>query len=218
MTISAGLVSTSFFTTKTLADQCCYEQHCQQTGNALKALGDQKGRPGRVQLLNCPELMQSFFAAFKIGATLVPINPSLPVPELAYIYQDAGLSALISNVNYLENIKAARKEAPKLKEVIMLGASAPDETLAFDKIIEQASDVLAIEETDNDDTAVMIYTAGTTGNPKGVMLTHFNWYTHVSGYFDLVLLDTWGVTAKGLCRNKTADKQKAAARKVRFSV
>ena len=166
-------------------------------GNALKDMGIKKGDRVGVQLLNCPELMQSFFAILKIGATLVPINPSLRVSDLAYIYQDAGLSALVSSSAYLDNIQEARKGAPDLKSVIMVEDSAPGDTLSFNKVIEKASDRLVIEETDNDDTAVMIYTAGTTGNPKGVMLTHFNWYTHVTGYYDLVLLDTWGVTAKG---------------------
>ncbi|MEE9913791.1 MAG: long-chain fatty acid--CoA ligase [Deltaproteobacteria bacterium] len=166
-------------------------------GNALKDMGIRKGDRVGVQLLNCPELMQSFFAIFKAGATLVPINPSLRVPELAYIYQDAGLSALISNMTYLDNIKAARKEAPDLKHVIIVGDSAPDGMFSFNDVTGKAAEKITIVETDNDDTAVMIYTAGTTGNPKGVMLTHFNWYTHVTGYFDLVLLDTWGVTARG---------------------
>ncbi len=65
-----------------------------------------------------------------------------------------------------------------------------------------------IEETDNDDTAVMIYTAGTTGNPKGVMLTHYNWYTHVTGYYELVLLDAWGVAAKGKIQKRDDGQDK----------
>ena len=179
-------------------------------GNALKNMGIKKGDRVGIQLLNCPQLIQSFFAAFKIGAILVPINPSLRVAELAYIYQDAGLSALISNINYLDNIKAARKETPNLKEVIMIGDPVHGDMLSFDKVIEQASENLVIEETENDDTAVMIYTAGTTGNPKGVMLTHYNWYTHVTGYYDLVLLDSWGMTAKGSLREQDGGQAKSS--------
>ena len=63
-------------------------------GNALKSLGVGKGDRVGVQLLNCPQLIQAFFAIFKIGAILVPVNPSLRVHELAYIYQDAGMAAL----------------------------------------------------------------------------------------------------------------------------
>jgi long-chain acyl-CoA synthetase len=181
-------------------------------GNALKNLGIKKGDRVGVQLVNCPHLMQSFFAIFKIGATLVPINPSLRVAELAYIYQDAGLSALISSEKYLDNIRAARKGSTDLKEVILIEETAHDGCLSFNKIIEKAPEGLRIEETENDDTAVMIYTAGTTGNPKGVMLTHFNWYTHVSGYYDLVLLDSWGVKAKGKLYEHEGEQTKDSGR------
>ena len=70
-----------------------------------------------------------------------------------------------------------------------------------------------MEETDNDDTAVIIYTAGTTGNPKGVMLTHYNWYTHVTGYYELVLLDAWGVGVKGKIQKRDDGQDKITAEK-----
>jgi long-chain acyl-CoA synthetase len=166
-------------------------------GNALKSLGIKKGDRVGVQLLNCPQLIQAFFATFKIGATLVPVNPSLRADELAYIYQDAGMKVLISSLDGMDRIREARYEAPELKNVILIGDEIPDNTISFDKITKQASDELPIEDTDNDDVAVILYTAGTTGRPKGVMLTHYNWYTHVSGYYELVLLDTRGVAVKG---------------------
>ncbi len=169
-----------------------------QLGNALKKLGIKRGDRVGVQLLNCPQLIQAFFATFKIGAIVVPINPSLRAHELSYLYRDAGLSVLISDSNYTDVIREARRESPDLKHMIMVGDSIPKEALPYSSIVEREPDTLSIEDTDNDDTAVIIYTAGTTGNPKGVMLTHFNWYTHVTGYYDVVLLDAWGVSAKGI--------------------
>lgn len=173
-------------------------------GNALKRLGVGKGDRVGVQLVNCPELIQAFFATFKIGAIMVPINPSLRTPELAYIYQDAGLAALVSIPDYMEAIREARREAACLKSVILNGAPVPEDALSFDAILEGESESLVPVDTDNDDTAVMIYTAGTTGNPKGVMLTHYNWYSHVTGYYDQVLLDTWGVTVRGTIQERDA--------------
>ena len=179
-------------------------------GNALKSLGVKKGDRVGVQLLNCPQLMQTFFAVFKIGAILVPVNPSLRVHELAYIYQDAGVSALVSSADYIDNIREARREATELKHLILIGKAVPKDVLSYDEMIQNGSDELVIEETDNDDTAVMIYTAGTTGNPKGVMLTHYNWYTHVTGYYELVLLDAWGVAAKGIIQKRDDGQDKIA--------
>ena len=171
-------------------------------GNALKKLGVKKGDRVGVQLLNCPQLIQTFFATFKIGAILVPVNPSLKPSDLSYIYRDAGLTALVSQADFIGNIQQARRDAPNLQHVIMTGGDAPEGILSYEEITRQVSDQLAVTETDNDDTAVMIYTAGTTGNPKGVMLSHYNWYTHVTGYFDLVLLDTWGVSVRGSLREQ----------------
>ena len=175
-------------------------QGANRLGNALKKLGVKKGDRVGVQLLNCTELIQTFFAAFKIGAILVPINPSLKTPELAYIYRDAGLAALVSSPDHLAVVEAARKEAPGLAHVIFAGEKAPAGSLSFNDLCAEEPDALALADTDNDDTAVMIYTAGTTGSPKGVMLTHYNWYTHVTGYYDRVFLDSWGVSVRGEVR------------------
>ncbi|MBW2673520.1 MAG: AMP-binding protein [Deltaproteobacteria bacterium] len=183
-------------------------------GNALKGLGVRKGDRVGVQLLNCPELMQAFFATFKIGAIMVPINPSLRVGELAYLYKDAGLVALISTTDYIDAIREARTGAEQLKHVIMTGGAIPEDAISYDAILQGESDELITEDTDNDDTAVMIYTAGTTGNPKGVMLTHYNWYTHVTGYYDLVLLDSWGITARGRIQEEDARQGKMADQEV----
>ncbi|MGP8154595.1 MAG: class I adenylate-forming enzyme family protein [Smithella sp.] len=177
-------------------------------GNALKKLGIKRGDRVGVQLLNCPQLIQAFFATFKIGAILVPINPSLRMNELAFIYRDAGLSVLISTANYMDIIKEARREAPNLKHVICTGETILENALDYNSIVEQEPDTLSIEDTENDDTAVMIYTAGTTGTPKGVMLTHYNWYTHVTGYYDLVLLDAWGISVKGVMHEQDGGQSK----------
>ena len=157
-----------------------------------------------VQLLNCPQLIQAFFATFKIGAILVPVNPSLRLHELSYLYKDAGLVALITVNDYMKVIREARREAPGLRHIIVTGEAIPEDALSYEELVGNASDRLTIVDTDNDDTAVMIYTAGTTGNPKGVMLTHYNWYTHVTGYYELVLQDAWGVTVEGAVKERDA--------------
>ncbi len=183
-------------------------------GNALKKLGVKKGDRVGVQLLNCPQLLQSFFAAFKIGATLVSVNPALRADELAYIYRDAGIKALISSPDGMDRISEARRQAPDLKHIILVGDDIPKKALSYDEIVRKSSDILVMAETDNDDVAVILYTAGTTGRPKGVMLTHYNWYTHVSGYYELVLLDTWGLDVTGTVREPIGGKRKTGEKQV----
>jgi long-chain acyl-CoA synthetase len=190
-----------------------------QLGNALKQLGVRKGERVGVQLLNSSHLMQAFFAVFKIGAILVPVNPSLPTSDLAYLYADAGLVALISHADYLDAVRAARQQAPQLKHLILSGDTIADDAHPYDKILQQGSEKLVTEETDNDETAVLIYTAGTTGKPKGVMLTHYNWYTHVTGYYDQVLLDSWGVEVLGAVQERPGpDGARMASRARVFGV
>ena len=126
-------------------------------GNALKRLGVKRGDRVGVQLVNCPQLMQAFFAAFKIGAIMVPINPALRVAELSYLYKDAGLVALVSTVDYMETIRQAREGADELRHVILTGEPLPKDAISYDAAIRGESDELTIEDTDNNDTAVMIF-------------------------------------------------------------
>ncbi len=177
-------------------------------GNALKKLGVKKGARVGVQLLNCTELIQSFFAVFKLGAILVPINPSHRPDYLSYIYHDAGLTALVAAPDSMEAVREARRKTPNLRHVILTGEAVSNEALSLNNIAALEPDELAAEEMDNDDTAVIIYTAGTTGDPKGVMLSHYTWYTHVTGYYEQVLLDTWGVEARGTAREKLTEPGK----------
>jgi long-chain acyl-CoA synthetase len=183
-------------------------------GNALRKQGIKKGDRIGVQLLNGPELIQSFFAIFKIGAVLVPVNPALRADELAYLYDDAGMATLISSTDHIDRIRAAREKANHPKTIILTGKDIPKDTLSYDLIIEKEPSGLVTEDTDNDDVAVIIYTAGTTGSPKGVMLTHYNWYTHVSGYYEQVLLDTWGMTVKQSISERDARPGNMADREV----
>ncbi len=182
-------------------------------GNALKKLGIKQDDRVGVQMLNCTELVESFFAIFKIGAVVVPINPSLRTSELAYIYENAEISALICHISFIDNVNLASGNASKLKHIIVTGGSVPKDELVYNEIMEHESDQLTLADRDNDDTAVIIYTAGTTGNPKGVMLTHYNWYTHVTGYYEKVLLDAWGVSVSGELREHTLEESKGRKRK-----
>ncbi len=181
-------------------------------GNALKKLGVKKGDRVGVQTLNCTELIQTFFATFKIGAILVPINPSLKVSDLTYIYRDAGIVALVTQPDFYDSVSKARWDIRSLKHVILTGTETKEGSLSHQALIGQESDQLTLVETDNDDTAVMIYTAGTTGNPKGVMLSHYNWYTHVTGYYDVVLLDAWGLSVRGPMREQDGGQGKREPR------
>lgn len=152
------------------------DRTAKKLGNALKNLGVEVGDRVILQMPNCPEVLQSFQAIWKLGAVVVPINYLVGADEISYIYQDSGAKVVISSPEFLDKVNNARVHAPDLKRVIMIGAEPPAGTLSFSKLIEEASDDLGIVPTDDKDIAAIVYTSGTTGNPKGVMQSHYGLY------------------------------------------
>jgi len=145
----------------------------QRLGNALKELGVKRGDRVILQMPNCPEILQSFQAIWKIGAIVVPINYLAGEEDIAHIYKDSGVSTIISSPEYLDKIKAALIDIPNKINIIMVPPEQPEGTISFQKLVDDYDDKLEIEKTDDEEVAAIVYTSGTTGRPKGVMLTHY---------------------------------------------
>lgn len=144
-------------------------------------------RPGdRVAILseNRPEWAVTDFACLTARCADVPVYPTLPANQIAYILQDSGSVAVCcSSAEQLAKILEIRGKVPSLKHVIVFDADAArDGALTFASVLAKGeaakgnhpswrSDALAAKP---DDLATLIYTSGTTGDPKGVMLTHGN--------------------------------------------
>lgn len=143
-----------------------------QLANALKSLGVGKGDRVIIQMPNCPEVLQSFTAVYSLGAVVVPINFMVGDAETAFIYQDTGASTVISNKMFLPKIETCRKEAPDLRNIILTDPDVPEGTLSYHALCDAQPDAIEIAAVGEDDLAALIYTAGTTGQPKGVMHTH----------------------------------------------
>ncbi|KJS30546.1 MAG: hypothetical protein VR64_15075 [Desulfatitalea sp. BRH_c12] len=145
-----------------------------QLANGLKAIGLGKGDRVIIQMPNCPEVYHSFQAVFAIGAVLVPINFMVSDAETTFIYKDTGAKAIISSKDFLPKIEACRKDAPDIEHIILIDPDVPAPAISFNQLVEAHSDQITIEPTQDDDLAALIYTAGTTGMPKGVMHTHYS--------------------------------------------
>ena len=162
--------------------------------NALRKLGIAKGDRVIIQMPNCPEIYISFQAVYTIGAVIVPINFMVSDAETAYIYKDTDAKAVISSSIFLPKIETCRREAPSVENVIIIERDAPEGTLSFHELIEQNSDEIEMMQTADDDLAALIYTAGTTGMPKGVMHTHHSLYINAVMQHDTVGLPS-GLTS-----------------------
>ena len=163
------------------------EMQSNRLGNALKSLGIQRGDRVAIQMPNSPVVLWSFPAIYKTGAIAVPMNPLLRPDQAAYIFQNCGAKAAVTSPDFAPWVQAAQKQAPDLKHIIVTEKDDIPGTIYYDTLVSDQPDSLKIEETDNDDTAALIYTAGTTGPNKGVMQSHFSLYMTALGYGDFVM-------------------------------
>ena len=153
------------------------ERTSKRLAAALRRLNVRRGDRVLVQMPNCPEVFQSFGAIWRIGATVVPVNHMIGADESAFIYRDCGAETLISNTDFLPRIGSCQANAPALRNVILVGGSVPKGYYSYRQLVDGNSEETSIATMDNDDLAAIVYTAGTTGQPKGAMHTHHSLYS-----------------------------------------
>ncbi|MBI3537730.1 MAG: long-chain fatty acid--CoA ligase [Chloroflexi bacterium] len=150
--------------------------------HGLRALGVERGQSVVVMMPNCPQVIISYQAILKIGAVIVPALFLLGAREVKYILQNSEAPMIITSTRVLDKVRAAVADT-NVRHIIIADGAA-DGAHALDDLISRGEDNFAMVETDSDDVAVMLYTAGTTGQPKGVMLTHFNLYSNAKLAFE----------------------------------
>lgn len=149
-----------------------------RVASSLLRLGLRRGDKVAVQLPNVPQFLFSYFGILKAGLVLVPLNPLLRAGEIAYHLSDSDSRVLITFETFAdEAVKGAAQVDGVSTYVVNLPGSdqRPEGTRSYDELYA-ADDTGEIEPTNADDTAVLLYTSGTTGRPKGAELTHFQLY------------------------------------------
>lgn len=133
-------------------------------------------RPGeRVAILdkNSPGYLELYFALPRLGAVAVPLNYRLAPPELAYIVNDSCASLMLFGAEYAELVGQLRPELTQVRKFVTLDGGGSEWALDFERLHAARAPVFDVAR-DPEDVFLQMYTSGTTGRPKGAMLTHAN--------------------------------------------
>ena len=141
--------------------------------NALRGLDIRVGDNISILQYNYPETFESLFACFKAGLGAVPINFRLHPKEFAFIIDHSESRAVILSPEFNQSIRDVRDRIPNAEHLITL-QEATGELLDYTALVTAESDRFDDTEVDPDDLAWLFFTSGTTGMPKGAMLTHRN--------------------------------------------
>jgi acetyl-CoA synthetase len=148
--------------------------------NALAARGIAKGDRVAILLPQGPAVAVSHIAIYKLGAITLPLAMLFGVEAISYRLKDSGARALITNAQGLAKLGAVRDVAPAVELVWSTGGAA-DAAEDFNAVLARAASDFTPAATTADDPALMVYTSGTTGPPKGALHAHRVLLGHLPG-------------------------------------
>ena len=158
-----------------------FDRRVNRLANALTALGIRQGEVVSFMTYNTHQLLEAYYAVPQIGGILNPINIRLGKKEIEYILRHAECKLLCFDDDFSPLVESMRERLPGVKHYLVMEAEAkPDWALGHEKLLGEASPEAAIDLDSIDENAVieLFYTSGTTGKPKGVMMTNRGIYLH----------------------------------------
>jgi len=156
------------------------EERVNRLANALADLGYKKGDRLTILADNTYKYMEVYFAAGKAGMSVTPLNFRLSDREIAYIVNDSEATLFLVGEGYEERVQNFKSELKGIKQWISLD-NEKDGYLFYENILKDASPDDPWIDVDENEMAILMYTGGTTGLPKGVMLSHRNLMTAAYG-------------------------------------
>ncbi len=145
----------------------------------LRDLGLEKGDRVSALLLNSPEYFELYYSTLFSGTVIVPLNTRWNVADIAFSIRDSGSRALVVDAKFAPLVPEIRTAVPELEFVLFAGAGDAAGMIPYNTRVNSADpQKYSWQEPAEDDLAGLFYTSGTTGGPKGVMLSHRNMYAN----------------------------------------
>ncbi|WP_099157309.1 fatty acid--CoA ligase family protein [Virgibacillus ndiopensis] len=164
----------------------------------LCELGYQRGDHIALVVGNSPYYVIGLYGALRLGAVVIPINPLYTAHELSYILKNGDVKAVITMDILLEKFEAIAENLPGVDHYISCETgtdiSLKNRTLSvklkpFTEMVEEGSLMFDKPKLNEEDTAIILYTSGTTGQPKGAMLTHKNLFSNAKDVADYLSIN-----------------------------
>ncbi len=146
-----------------------------QYANTFRKKGIQKGDHIGVMLSNCPEFPYTWLALAKLGAVIVPLNNGYQSKDLEYVLNNSDSTALVIEDQFVPGYNEIKVKTPNVKNVFIVGEYQMDHQNHLGDLAADESDNFTMAEVETSDMINIQYTSGTTGMPKGCMLTHEYW-------------------------------------------
>ncbi|MEQ8395115.1 long-chain fatty acid--CoA ligase [Thalassobaculum sp.] len=160
---------------RVLHDYRGFAERVARIASGFRALGLAHGERVALVMKNGPEYFEVMYGAWHAGLAAVPINAKLHPKEHAYIIDHSGARICLATPDLADALESVRGDMPNLTQTIVTGSNAYHALLAHGPI--------PVTATDPNELAWLFYTSGTTGRPKGAMLTHRNLMVAVMNYF-----------------------------------
>ncbi len=140
--------------------------------DALSNMGVTKGDRIALMFHNSNHFVEVYFAAMKIGGVITPVNFRFVGPEIEYILNDSGATTFFYGEDFHDVIAASRSRLNKVERFIAVHAPEAPDTLDYEQIMSIGHHAEPEIQVNEDDICQLMYTSGTTGKPKGAVLTH----------------------------------------------